>query len=443
MFEIPTGLFNTGGLGIADLESGKLPVQSWQNKDGTRVSFVQVRGLPKVDVNLIFNAGTVTDESVRGVATMTHAMLGKGSIGLSASAFEEGLYDVGAELEEYVSLEFSTFNLRSLSDPECLLRALSLLTTKIAQPEFEPRKLKQLQERVSRRKADEDYENEINPSNMRDQLLYAGHPYSRFRAHSIDWLALTSDDLRRYHRGHYCASNLEVTVVGNLDSEQAADLVDSISRALPHGEISKPLPALPRSQGARLHLEKPDSMVSVSLTLPVHVPANHDDHVPMRLARQVLGVGRASRLRREMQRYLGSTFLIHAYLPSNHEGGPLQIAWDIEPQWLQASISLAQDIISSFIEQGPTTGELEQACRSLIIRKMTDLSANRPLVDQIIGVGHVLPNDYLSALPAKLASCPPAAVHDMIKRRFDLSRAIIISTGPTVEQQALTVIEAG
>ena len=30
MFEIPTGLFNTGGLGIADLESGKLPVQSWQ-----------------------------------------------------------------------------------------------------------------------------------------------------------------------------------------------------------------------------------------------------------------------------------------------------------------------------------------------------------------------------------------------------------------------------
>lgn len=443
MFKIPTGLSNTGGLGIADLKPIKLPVQSWQNEYGTRVSFVQTGELPMVDVNLIFNAGTVTDESVPGVAAVTHAMLGKGSIGLSASALKKGLYDVGAELEDFVSLEFSMFKLRSLSDPECLLRAVALLTTKIAQPEFEPRKLEQLQERVSKKKADDHYKREIEHQNMLSQLLYAGHPYSRLAAHPIEWSQLTADDLRRYHRNHYSACNLEVTIVGDLDSEQAADLVDSISRALPRGGISKPLPALPRSQGARLHFEKPDPTVSVSLTLPVHVPANHVDHVPMRLAREVLGVGPASRLRQEMQRYLGSTFLIHAYLPSNHEGGPLQIAWDIEPQWLQASISLAQAIISSFIQQGPTTEELEQACRSLVMDQMTDLSTNQQLVDHLIRVGHVLPSDYLSALPARLASCPLAVVHDMIKRRFDLSRAIIISTGPTVEQQALTVMEVG
>ena len=74
------------------------PIQHWVSDKGARVYFVPATGLPMVDINMTFAAGSARDGDHPGAANMASTLLTKGAAGMSANELAQRIESLGAEL---------------------------------------------------------------------------------------------------------------------------------------------------------------------------------------------------------------------------------------------------------------------------------------------------------------------------------------------------------
>jgi len=83
-------------------------VEHWQLSNGANVYFVPTTGLPILDVQLMFDAGSAHDGSQLGQAALTSALLDESAGGLTAQQVAENIESVGAQLSTSASRDFSS-----------------------------------------------------------------------------------------------------------------------------------------------------------------------------------------------------------------------------------------------------------------------------------------------------------------------------------------------
>ena len=100
-------------------------IQNWQSEKGADVFFVEANELPIVDIQIIFDAGSARNGGHAGLAALTNSLLDEGAAGLSADQISQGFNDLGANYSASAGYDSASISLRSLSDPEILIPALS------------------------------------------------------------------------------------------------------------------------------------------------------------------------------------------------------------------------------------------------------------------------------------------------------------------------------
>ena len=84
---------------IAPLAEAGVRIEHWISPSGARVYFVESRGLPILDVQVDFAAGSMFDpEGKSGTAGLTRTLLDLGAGNLDENAIADRLADVGAIL---------------------------------------------------------------------------------------------------------------------------------------------------------------------------------------------------------------------------------------------------------------------------------------------------------------------------------------------------------
>ncbi|MBT8121482.1 MAG: insulinase family protein [Gammaproteobacteria bacterium] len=111
-------------------------IQHWVTDSGARVYFVPATGLPMVDINITFAAGSARDGDRPGVANMTSTLLDKGAAGMSANEIAESIESLGAEMSTSSARDMGWAELRTLSDAAHLDPALAILAKVIGSPDF-------------------------------------------------------------------------------------------------------------------------------------------------------------------------------------------------------------------------------------------------------------------------------------------------------------------
>jgi zinc protease len=134
--------------------------------------------------------------------------------------------------------------------------------------------------------------------------LYGPHPYGRpVLGTAAELLATGADELRAFHRRVYTPGNAVLVVAGDLgEPARALEAVERAFAPVPPSAATPERPTAParpaRSGLARIERRKGE-VGRMFLALPAPA-ADHPDFAPLRLAAAVLGVGRSSRLYREL-----------------------------------------------------------------------------------------------------------------------------------------------
>ena len=120
-----------------------LPIQKWQQPNGAQVFLVESPGLPMVDVQIDFDAGDRRDPADKaGLAGVTASMTDKGleardgEPALDENQLGEAWADLGASFGGGSGTDRMSFNLRSLTYPDLLAKAVSLGARQLGEPTF-------------------------------------------------------------------------------------------------------------------------------------------------------------------------------------------------------------------------------------------------------------------------------------------------------------------
>ena len=433
------GLVSAQGVDLDLFEPIDTQMQEWTTDSGTGVKFVEARGLPIVDIVLRFKAGTTQDTVLPGLASLAFYMLDEGSQQHTATQQAEQLERLGAVMEKQIRLEHATLSLRSLSTEALLDPALALFIDLVARPAFTADALAKIKSQLLRHNASREHHPRLRARSEAFRHMFSGHQYGNplgSTQQGID--QATPEDLRRFHQRAYCASNLDIVVVGDLSLAQAQAVSQQISQALPQGWSAIELPAAAPAAGATLNVEQPGASTAVLIASPMNMPANHPQYPALVLASEVLGSGIASRLMNELRHRRGLTYGIYTRVNALSAGGLFSAEWDIAPEYVEGSQVLVETLLREFIEQGPTQAELQVARKQLAGQLLRDVAQNKLLAALLTQINHQRqPADFLDSYIERLARLTPADVRAVMQRQLDLSQAVRVSVGPATEQQPL------
>ena len=276
--------------------------------NGIPVALARRRAVPKLILNLAFDAGYAAD-AVDGPGTQGFmmAMLDEGTTSRNATAIAEEQERLGADISLGSSLDQSSATLSALTAN--LAPSLELMADIVRNPAFVPGEV----DRVRSRRLAELAQTLANPSALAgrelNRILFAAHPYGQpgdglGTAEAIR--ALTPEALRKAHGEWLRPDKARITVAGNVTM---AELLPMLERAfgvwqspvgpLPVKPVAAPVPAPSPRIVVIDRPNSPQSVIYAGRVLPL--TGKTPDMEALALANEVLGGGFLSRLNLDLR----------------------------------------------------------------------------------------------------------------------------------------------
>ncbi|MCJ8170583.1 insulinase family protein [Pseudomonas sp. A3.4] len=416
-----------------------LNIQRWTTDNGLRVLFMPAHELPMFDLRLTFNAGSARDGAQAGLAMLTNVMLNEGTGTLDTTAIAAGFEDLGAQFGNGAYRDMAIASLRSLSNPAQREPALTLFRQVVAQPSFPAAALARMKNQIL---AGFEYDKQ-NPSKQSQQAffkaLYGSHPY----AHNSDGTpasiqALTAADLRTFHHRAYSAGNAVLTVVGNLSRDEVDAIANQLSQALPQGPALDAIPAPAKPRAGLQHIDFPSQQTHLLLG-ELGVSRHDADYAAVYLGNQILGGGGfGTRLMEEVREKRGLTYGIYSGFSPMQARGPFMISVQTRAEQSEGTLALIKQLLADYLKTGPSDAELAAAKRELAGSYPLSSASNADILGQLAAIGfYDLPSDHLQRFMDKIQSLSRDEVTAAMARQLSVDDLVIISLGPTVEQQPI------
>lgn len=193
-------------------------------------------------------------------------------------------------------------------------------------------------------------------------LMFDQHRIRRWRIGTESQLAgYTRDDVRGYYESRYVPGRTIVSVVGDVDEDEALALLRRTYGTWDAADgADDPSPDEPPREGVRARTLRGDvSRADLALGWRT-VPPLHEDAVALDLAAAVLTAGRGSWLYRAL-REPGYVTGIGASNYSPTELGVFSITADLEPGKVEMALTAIAGAVARLADTGPTAGDLQRA----------------------------------------------------------------------------------
>lgn len=386
-------------------------IEHWTTAAGAKVQFVESRGLPMLDIQVDFAAGSMFDPANKsGLAALTRALLDLGAGARDETAIAEELADIGAQLGGGADTDRASVSLRTLSAPDKQAVGIDILRSVLTQPRFDALILEREQERTIAGLK----EAMTRPGSIAGKAfwaaLYPDHPYGH-QATPESVATLSRADLVAFHARHYTAANASITLVGDLSRAQAEQIAEQISASLPPGS-AVPLPAAPAvGAGSSTSIAHPATQAHIYLGLPA-IERGHPDFFPLLVGNYTLGGGGfVSRLMKEVRDKRGYAYSVYSYFAPLKQAGPFQIGLQTKRSQAGEAIKLTREVLELFLAEGPSDEELAAAKANLTGSFPLRLDSNRKILDNVAAIGfYGLPLDYLDRYQERVNAVTAAEI---------------------------------
>jgi zinc protease len=223
-----------------------------------------------------------------------------------------------------------------------------------------------------------------------------------------------------------------IAMVGDLSRSEAEEIAAQISAALPAGSAAPELPqAEALSERKREHINFPSAQTHILLGNQATWRGN-PDHVALHVGNQILGGGGfASILTDEVRQKRGYVYGIGSGFSAMAAGGPFQVQFKTANENADEALTLTLDLIDTFVEDGPSQAQLEQARANILGSFALSTADNSDIIGQLGAIGfYDLPLDYLQWFNRQVRQVTVADIRDAFRRTLDVGDLAIVSIGP-------------
>jgi len=395
-------------------------IQHWQTSQGASVYFVETKGLPMVDVRVIFDAGSARDEYQYGIAALTSALLDTGAGTWGADEIAQRLESVGAQLGAGVSRDIAWISLRSLTEEKLLNKALQTMQVILTKPNFNE---KDFQREKNRTLAGLKHREE-SPGALAGieffKTLYKDHPYAHPASGVVETVSgFSADDLRTFYKQFYVANNARVVIVGEMNKQQAMQMAESLIVDLPIGSKPANLPDVPEpAKGETKHITFPSTQTHVLAGL-VGMHRKDEDYLSLYVGNHILGgSGLVSQLFGEVREKRGLAYSAYSYFSPLLRKGPFTMGLQTRNDQTTQAVEVMQNTLKAFVEKGPTEKALVAAKKNITGGFAMRFDTNSKLISYVSMIGfYQLPLDYLDTFQQRVEAVTVASIKDAFKRR--------------------------
>ncbi len=307
-----------------------------------------------------------------GISHFLEHMVFKGTPNFAPGEFDRVIEGRGGVTNAATSQDYTHYYITvAQSDLEEVLPVFAelILTAGIPEVELERERLVILEE--IRRAAD-------NPDHCvyhtLMQQLFPDHPYGRPVLGSMDAVAaITADQLRAYHRRHYCPSRMVVAVAGGMDPETMVGMVEQSFGQFGDADLQPGGGAAVSGHGVwdaprlvRVNREHSRAeMTRLCLAWPTVAVHQWQDATSCELLAVILGGGRISRLVQRLREDYGWVRGIGCHHDSQALAGYFSVSAHLYRQDVERVEQVIRQEIAAVQQDGVTPAELARAKRSL------------------------------------------------------------------------------
>ncbi|VVP28390.1 M16 family metallopeptidase [Pseudomonas fluorescens] len=430
---------------LAELEeqaktSRPLEINGWKSLFGGKVLFIRTPELPMLDLHVSFPAGSTQDGAHPGLAAATFSLLNEGVPGKDLSAILETFDSLGAKLGMSIDPDRASFSLRTLAATEKRDPALLLFTQILGEPLLTDESLSSVKKELTHILKTQQQDPSSQITHAMNELLMPGNPYAQpIYGTEKSVAALSREQIQAFHRQAYTASNVLITLVGDLTLEQAQAMSLQVFNALPAGsEMAGAMP-ISRRQGdtKSRHIEHPLSQTHIQLG-QTGVTRQHPDYLALTVAHMIFGgQNPSSRLMKELREKRGLTYAVQLQSTFWKGGSAAVISLKTSPQFSEGAVKLVQSMYRDYLLTGPTQQELDDTLRQLRISTALNSASNAQILSRLVDINqNDLPLD-LNFSVEQAQGLTVAQIKGALNKHFDADQWSVVTVGPNVEQRPL------
>ena len=407
-------------------------IEQWQTSQGSSVFYVETKGLPMVDIRVVFDAGSARDGNQQGIAALTSALLNTGAGQWNADEIAQRFESVGAQFSAGASRDNAWVSLRSLTEEKLLDKALQTMQMVLTKPVFNDADFQREKSRtIAGLKHREESPGAIAGIEFYN-VLYKDHPYAHPTAGIIETVSgFSAEDLRTFYKQYYVASNAMVVIVGDMDKSQAMATAEVLIAGLERGTKPSVLPEVNMSkEGISKHIEFPSTQTHV-LAGMVGMHRKDKDYISLYVGNHILGgSGLVSMLFGEVREKRGLAYSAYSYFSPMLRKGPFTMGLQTRNDQTSQAIKVMQKTLADFVEQGPTEKELIAAKKNITGGFVMRFDTNSKLIGYVSMIGfYQLPLTYLDDFQQRVENVTVASIQDAFKRRVRPELLNTISVG--------------
>ncbi len=391
---------------------------------------------PSVTISGYLSAGSLLDPDEKaGLADFVATALMRGTEKHSFDDLFNELETVGASLGFDASAHTTAFSGRALAEDVSLL--LNLLSETLRQPTFPADEVEKLRAQWLTGLAIRAQDTAEMADLIFDQVIYAGHPFSR----PIDGFpetiaAITRQDLLDFHRRFYRPQGMVIAVVGGIEPKKA---VDEVQRVLggwqaegPGNEPPLLPPIKPLQRTVRRHHVIPGKSQS-DIAIGTLGPRRKDpDYFAAALGNSVLGqFGMMGRIGEVVREKAGLAYYAYSSLNAGVTTGSWQVNAGVNPKKVKKAIELILAELRRFVKKGVTAEELADSQANFIGRLPLSMESNAGVAGALLNMERFdLGLDYYLRYPSLVRAVTPDDVLAVAQKYIDPTRLAIVVAGP-------------
>jgi len=411
-------------------------IQEWKTKNGIKVLYVYAPELPMLDIQAIFDAGSVRDNEQPGVASLTNALLSHGAkLGdkiLTVDDISERFDSIGAQFGTSASKDNAEISLRTLTDEKWLKKAITTMQAVINNPTFDKKEL----ERARKQRLISFESRKQSPGTIASDAFYKGlygsHPYANPSIGTEESVKkLSRPDLINFYKKYYVAKNALVTIVGDIDKSKAESLAEQIVGQLPSGVKAASLPTVKDlTESSETHHEFPSSQTHILMGQP-GIDRKDKDYFILYVANHILGgSGFGSRIVKEIREKRGLAYSSYSYFAPMLRRGPFTIGLQTSNKQTDEAMKVLKETLNDYINKGPTEKELAHSKKNITGGFPLRIDSNSDISNYLGVIGfYNLPLSYLKDFNQHIEDVTLEQIKDTIKRRIHPDKMFTVTVG--------------
>jgi zinc protease len=405
-------------------------------KNGLTVLLLEKHGVPLVAFSALVKTGAAADPAGQaGLASVTAALLRKGTATRTAQQFSADLDFIGGSFEADITPDFTSIRSQFLTKD--IAKGLELFSDALLHPTFPQNETdKILAQNLDAVKAAKDQPQAVLGLYFNGYLFGAapyGHPPD---GDELSLKRIQRDAIAKFYEANYAPGNTILAIAGEFDAPDLRKRLEETFAAWPSRSVrTTAIPATAPAKGKRLLLiDKPDATQTYFSIGNVGTAVNDPDRFAIRVVNTIFGGRFTSELNEALRVESGYTYGAVSFFDSHKSPGPFEISSFTKNETTIPAIDLALQILDKLHKNGVTAEQLASAKAYIKGQYPPNIEtsgqlARRILLDEFYG----LSDDEVNQLEARIDAVTPEIANQVVEKHFPIDNLVFVLVGKASE----------